>query len=250
MVSTTDTARAWIEFTDPDDHDQVIRCDLTWLTSRWTCIFGAGCPGIYATRPDDGCCTHGAYFADSDDQDRVLAFADQLGSDEWQLRDEGLTGGVVETDEDGASKTRTVDGACVFHNRPGFPGGTGCALHAHALRHGMHPLSTKPDVCWQLPLRRTYRTVERPDGTSYLEITIGEYDRGTWGSGGHDMDWYCTSAAEAHVGAQAVYQSCEPELRELIGHAAYDELARHCSQFQAAHLPLVTHPAQQPPQTR
>ncbi|NEE60032.1 DUF1631 domain-containing protein, partial [Streptomyces sp. SID8455] len=41
-----DFARAWVEFPDPGDDEQVFRCDLTWLTSRWTCIFGSGCQGI------------------------------------------------------------------------------------------------------------------------------------------------------------------------------------------------------------
>ena len=40
--------RAWVEFVNPDDHDEVLRCDLTWLTSSYTCIFGQGCPGIFA----------------------------------------------------------------------------------------------------------------------------------------------------------------------------------------------------------
>lgn len=40
-----DFARAWVEFPDPADEEQVFRCDLTWLTSRWTCIFGSGCQG-------------------------------------------------------------------------------------------------------------------------------------------------------------------------------------------------------------
>ena len=60
--------RAYAEFPDPADGDTVYRCDLTWLTSRWTCIFGSGCQGIYADRPDDGCCTLGAHFADADDE--------------------------------------------------------------------------------------------------------------------------------------------------------------------------------------
>ena len=63
--------RAFVEFADPGDEDQVFRCDLTWLTSRWACIFGNGCPGIYADRPDDGCCTLGAHFADEADEKRV-----------------------------------------------------------------------------------------------------------------------------------------------------------------------------------
>ena len=60
--------RAWAEFTDPADLDQVFRCDLTWLTSRYRCIFGDGCPGIYADRANDGCCTLGAHFADEEDE--------------------------------------------------------------------------------------------------------------------------------------------------------------------------------------
>ena len=45
-----DFPRAWVEFPDPADAEQVFRCDLTWLTSRWTCIFGRGCQGIEADR--------------------------------------------------------------------------------------------------------------------------------------------------------------------------------------------------------
>ncbi|NDZ83731.1 hypothetical protein G3I19_35525, partial [Streptomyces sp. SID10853] len=47
-------ARAWVEFPDPADDEQVVRCDLTWLTSRWTCMVGSGCQGIEAGRADDG----------------------------------------------------------------------------------------------------------------------------------------------------------------------------------------------------
>ena len=45
----------WVEFSDPVDANQRFRCDLTWLTSSWSCIFGSGCAGIYKDRPDDGC---------------------------------------------------------------------------------------------------------------------------------------------------------------------------------------------------
>jgi hypothetical protein len=62
-----DFARAWVEFPDPADEEQLFRCDLTWLTSRWNCIFGSGCQGIQAGRADDGCCTLGAHFSDEDD---------------------------------------------------------------------------------------------------------------------------------------------------------------------------------------
>ena len=238
-----DFPRAWVEFTDPEDADQVIRADLTWLTSRWTCIFGAGCPGIFSEKPDAGCCNLGAHFADKADEKRVRRWVDKLTPDDWQLRDVGRKGGWIEKDEDGDRKTRVVDGACIFHNRPGFAGGTGCALHKHALRVGVHPLETKPDVCWQLPIRRLYRDVELPDGTSYTEVTLTEYDRRGWGPGGHDFDWYCTGNTEAHVGHDPVYISNKPELVELVGKGAYDELAKHCEAHLAARERIAPHPA-------
>ena len=79
-----DTPRLWVEFTDPADSSQRFRVDLTWLTSSWTCIFGSGCQGIYADRPDDGCCTLGAHFTDDDDVKRVKKVVKELGEDEWQ----------------------------------------------------------------------------------------------------------------------------------------------------------------------
>jgi hypothetical protein len=136
-----------------------------------------------------------------------------------------------------------VDGACIFHNRPGFPGGEGCALHGLALRTGRHFLETKPDVCWQLPIRRTYEHVERADGTEVLTTVIAEYDRRGWGPGGHDLDWYCSGNTEAHIGQKPVYLSNGPELVELMGQAAYDELVRHCEEHLRSRSELAIHPA-------
>ena len=93
---------------------------------------------------------------------------------------------------------------------------------------GIEPLEVKPDVCWQLPIRRTQDWVDRPDGIQILETTITEYDRRGWGEGGDDLDWYCSGSPDAHVGEQPVWQSYAPELTELLGAAAYDELARLC----------------------
>ncbi len=242
--------RTWVEFPDPaadvsaDEPDEVFRCDLTWLTSSWTCIYGAGCQGIYAGRPSDGCCTLGAHFADEDDEKRVAAAVAELDPQGWQYAAEGASD-WIERDAEGQRKTRVVDGACVFLNRPGFPAGDGCALHQLAWAHEREPLEYKPDVCWQLPIRRSYRTVERPDGSSYQETTIEEYDRRGWGSGGHDLDWYCTGNPQAHVGREPVYISLRAELIELIGSDAYAVLARHCAELTGARklLPLSVHPA-------
>ena len=255
--TSLDATRVWVELADPETPDgevatQVFRVDVTWLTSSWTCIFGRGCQGIYADRPLDGCCTLGAHFADADDEKRVRGHVKKLTADTWQraLRARKKDGGWVELDPDGARKTRVLDGACVFLNDPGFtdPSGrerAGCALHHLAEDEGVSFVQTKPDVCWQLPLRRTYRTVERPDGTSYLEVSIGEYDRRGWGEGGHDLDWYCTGNPEAHIGTQPVYLSNRDELVELVGLPAYKAISRVCDQAMGVHkrLPLFVHPA-------
>lgn len=237
--------RVFVEFADPADEAQVFRCDLTWLTSRWMCIFGQGCQGIYAERPDDGCCTLGAHFSDKDDEKRVRGFVKQLDREHWQFHDAGTRqkNSWVDTDDEGARKTAVHAGACVFLNRPGFAGGEGCALHSLALRLGRHPLETKPDVCWQLPVRRTFREVELPDGTAYTEVSIGEYDRRGWGPGGHDLDWYCSGNTEAHVAQDPVFVSNGPELVELMGQQAYDQLVDHCEAHLASRSALALHPA-------
>jgi hypothetical protein len=257
-----DFARAWVDFPDPADAEQVFRCDLTWLTSRWTCIFGSGCQGIRAGRADDGCCTLGAHFSDEDDEKRVATHVARLTPELWQFHDVGMATGWAEEapedeedeedtevpedlagagspeaggdDEDAgesegpARQTRRWKGSCIFQNRPGFPAGAGCALHILALREGREPLETKPDVCWQLPVRRTYEWIDRPDDTRVLQISIGEYDRRGWGPGGHDLHWWCTSATSAHGGGKPVYIGYRPELTELMGREAYEVLVELC----------------------
>ncbi|MBP7971828.1 MAG: hypothetical protein WBB44_02540 [Candidatus Nanopelagicales bacterium] len=230
-----DFPRAFVEFTDPAQDDQVFRCDLTWLTSRWLCIYGRGCGGIMADRPDDGCCTLGAHFSDKADRERVKKFAKRLPTAGWQFAEVGRREGVVMRDGDGDRQTRTVDGACVFLNRPGFPGGAGCALHNYAVDNGLMPLETKPDVCWQLPIRRSFEDRELPDGTKQSIVVVSEFDRRGWGPGGHDLNWYCSGNTEAHVGPDPVYLSERDTLVALMGPLAYDVLVGHCE----AHLLAV-----------
>lgn len=232
-----------MEFADPADEEQIFRCDLTWLTSRWTCIFGRGCQGIYAGRPDDGCCTLGAHFSDKDDEKRVASWVARLTPELWQYHEQGRGKRWKDKDEDGERKTAVVEGACIMLNRPGFAGGAGCALHRLAEQEGVHFAETKPDVCWQLPIRRAYRQVELPDGSSYLEISIGEYDRRGWGPGGHDLDWYCSGNTDAHIGTEPVYRSSRAELVAMMGEAAYDELTRLCEEHERNRSALTIHPA-------
>jgi hypothetical protein len=242
-----DFAREWVEFYDPDNPEHLIAADLTWLLSRWTCVFGTpACRGTVAGRPHDGCCSHGAFLSDDDDRARLDDAVKKLTDDDWQFREKGLGHkGYLELDEnDGQSqfRTRKHKDACIFLNRPEFAGGAGCALHSKALKLGVPPLTMKPDVCWQLPIRRSQEWVTRPDGTEILKTTITEYDRRGWGSGGADLHWYCTGDPAAHVGAKQVWESLADELTELLGKKAYAELASMCKRRSRLGL-VAVHPA-------
>ncbi|BBX65047.1 hypothetical protein MSAS_42210 [Mycobacterium saskatchewanense] len=242
-----DFAREWVEFYDPDNPEHLIAADFTWLLSRWTCVFGTpACHGTVAGRPDDGCCSHGAFLSDDDDRARLDAAVEQLTDDDWQFREKGLgRKGYLELDEhDGQPqyRTRKHKEACIFLNRPGFAAGAGCALHIKALQLGVPPLTMKPDVCWQLPIRRSQEWVTRPDGTEILKTWVTEYDRRGWGSGGADLHWYCTGDPGAHVGAKQVWESMADELTELLGAKAYAELAAMCKRRSKLGL-VAVHPA-------
>jgi hypothetical protein len=250
-----DFAREWVEFPDPADPEHLVRADLTWLCSAWTCVFGRGCAGVVAGRPDDGCCSHGAFFTDEDDLARVTGAVGRLTDEDWQLAAAGRDSWTEEDDaeDDGADggppvrslRTRLVDGACVFLNRPGFPGGTGCALHRMALRTGVHPLTTKPDVCWQLPVRREQEWVDRPDGSRVLVSSIGEFDRRGWGPGGADLLWWCTGSPAAHVAPEPLVVTYRAELTALLGEPAYARLRELAEQRLDRGL-VAPHPASPP----
>ena len=240
-----DFPRQWVEFVDPADNAQLIRADLTWLTSRWTCIFGRGCKGIDADRPDAGCCVHGAHFSEKKDKKRVEKWVEKLTPELWENRELGMKGGWTEK-EDGQSKTRVIDGACIFHNSEGFEGGYGCALHHLANKEGVSFIETKPEVCWQLPLRRTYEDREYEDGTERLVVVLGEYDRRGWGEGGHDFPWYCTGNTDAHIAPDPVYLGSKDEIVALIGQEAYDVLADMCAKREALLKGNPTDPALAP----
>jgi hypothetical protein len=257
-----DFAREWVEFTDPADAGHRVRADLTWLASGWTCVYGRGCAGVVAGREADGCCNHGAFFTDADDLARVGAAVAGLADADWEhapawradwTETDQPAGPDPDADPDApddpdaepveqALRTRVVDGACVFLNRPGWPGGAGCALHAMALRQGRHPLETKPDVCWQLPVRREQEWVDRPDDSRVLVSTIGEFDRRGWGPGGHDLHWWCTGSPVAHVSPEPLVETYAAELTALLGAPAYAELRRLTQARIAAGL-VAPHPA-------
>jgi len=72
--------------------------------------------------------------------------------------------------------------------------------------------------------------------------TVTEFDRRSWGEGGHDLHWWCTSSPDAHVGGEPLYVSYGPELTALIGEPAYEELSRLCAARRSTGL-IAPHPA-------
>lgn len=211
--------RAWLSFEDPDE-DRTWMFDVTFLASAYTCIYGRGCQGVLteaAPELQQGCCSYGAHFTDEDDRRRVEAVAATLTAEDWQFLSVGRRRGIVATDANGATRTRQHDGACIFLNRPGFEGGAGCALHRAALGRRERPMDLKPEVCWQLPLRR----VDLTDELGHVTSTVREWKRRDWDEGGAEFHWWCTEAAEAYVGAEPVYIGMRDELVGLIGERVY-----------------------------
>jgi hypothetical protein len=240
-MATVPRAHEWVSFDDPDE-DRTWVFDVTFLTSRWTCIYGHGCQGVLTEPAPElvqGCCSYGAHMVDDDDTLRVEAWARKLADDEWQHRRRGIRHGVVRTDKRGETVTRLVDGACIFLNRPGFPTGPGCALHQAALKRGRPPLELKPEVCWQLPLRREDQVAD--DG--HVTSTVGQWDRRHWGAGGQDFAWWCTESPDAYRGESPVYVQMAAELKNMAGTRVHRALLAYLDD-RACRTPVpLPHPA-------
>ena len=62
-------AHEWVSFEDSDEQ-RTWRFDVTFLLSKWECIYGRGCQGVL-TGPspelEQGCCSYGAHFTDEED---------------------------------------------------------------------------------------------------------------------------------------------------------------------------------------
>lgn len=254
-----DFPREWFEFVNPEDEFHTFNIDLTWIESYYQCHFGTErCLGIDHSRRDIGCCAHGAYLADETDREQLIDAVERMPAKYWQLRPETADTYVKDVelepwlvwdeldDSDGnpepALKTALVDGACIFANRAGWQTGEGCALHQWAVDAGEELTVIKPEVCWQVPLRRYEDYEERTDGQEILRTIIGEYDRRAWGNGGEDFDWWCSGASSCHTASEPVWKSMRSELIALMGRASYEVLAEHC-RTRAERGVTAVHPA-------
>ena len=244
-------AHEWVSFPDAEE-DRTWLFDVTFLESNWTCIFARGCQGVLTGPAPElvhGCCSYGAHLTSGKDARRVEAAAARLTPEQWQFwrqgqKREGKRMRIFERKAGGDLTTRVVKDACIFLNRPDFPGGAGCALHRAALDQGRPPLELKPDVCWQLPLRREDEVAD--DG--HVTSTIRQWDRRDWGEGGFEFHWWCTEAPDAFVGDRPVHREMRDELVALVGTKVYRRLLRYLEARAAVAATVSeTAPAEAPP---
>jgi hypothetical protein len=222
----TSGVREWLGVEDPAERRTWL-FDVAFLLSGWHCLFGCGCQGVLtAPTPErgEGCCSYGAHLSDRHDAARVEAAAAEIPPALWQHHRQAWRHGrlqVLRRAPGGGSMTRQVAGACIFLNRPGFPGGSGCALHLSALARGVAPRTTKPEVCWQLPLRR--EDLRHEDGS--VTTLIRRWERRDWGEGGAAFAWWCTEAPEALGGRTPLYRALAEDLQAMVGPEIYRRLA-------------------------
>ena len=204
-----------------DAGETVWRFDRDFLASKWTCIWGKGCKGINATADDSlghGCCSLGAELDGIDEARDLSAAAATIPAHLFQFHAEANSGSVFA--DESYSATRVVDGACIFHNRNGFAGGEGCALHLAAEYFDESPTDWKPSVCWQLPIKVDWEM--RDDNVEVA--TVRRWSRADWGDHGTKMAWCCTEGTDAYVGETSVIDSLGDELSKIVGTEVFVQL--------------------------
>ena len=204
-----------------DAGETVWRFERDFLASNWTCIWGKGCKGINATADESlghGCCSLGAELDGIDEARDLSAAAATIPAHLFQYHAEANSGTVFA--DESYSATRVVDGACIFHNRNGFAGREGCALHLAAEYFDESPTDWKPSVCWQLPIKVDWEM--RNDNVEVA--TVRRWSRADWGDHGTKMAWCCTEGSDAYVGESSVLDSLSHELSQIVGTEIFVQL--------------------------
>jgi hypothetical protein len=207
--------------------ETVWRFDRDFLESNWTCVWGRGCLGIGSEPAGHlglGCCSIGADLGDVDEARMISALAATLDPSRFERHAEAAEGGIFS--DSGRTHTRVVDGSCIFLNRPGFVGGTGCALHLAAIDADESPIDWKPSVCWQLPIRVDWEVAA--DDTEVA--TVRRWTRSDWGKEGETMAWCCTEGSLAYVADRPVIDTLGAELEAIVGTEVYIELRRRITE--------------------
>lgn len=216
-----------VDYLEFEYSDQRYRVNLTFMLSNWSCLYGNGCIGLHSKTdkdfiPDAGCCSIGFNFNAEEELDRIQSRVDQLTEADWdvELQQVVASKGTWYKYLGENANSRVHEKVCVFNNRAGGSGKTGCAFHHLAARIGEHYVDVKPEVCWQLPLR-----VYSDDKDI---MVIEPWDSDEWGEpdddGTHDsfVCWWCIDTPDAYIGDKSVYRSMEAELRKILSDEVYE----------------------------
>jgi hypothetical protein len=115
-----------------------------------------------------------------------------------------------------------------------------------AERRGLRYIDLKPEVCWQLPLRR----IDETDDNGHVTSTLREWKRRDWSEGGFEFAWWCTDAPDAFVGDHTVLSSMGEEIIEMVGRTPYELLLQALSERAAPALPHPAIPVKTPRKRR
>jgi hypothetical protein len=194
--------------------------DLEFLLSNYQCTWGNGCKGIDTNSPDLGCCANGAHLEEGD-VEMLKKRVPLLTPENWQNYGSDYLEKVTERNKFGVKKqtgykTKIVDSknhlsGCVFANRTGFSGGTGCALHISALQEGIEPIDAKPEICWQMPLY-----VDYIESINTHVVRMFWWDKDAY-------DWFCAHDELNWVGDNPVFMTMQKELEKVVN--SYDDTA-------------------------
>ena len=227
----------WLSFEDPDE-DRTWLFDLTFLLSRWTCIFGRGCQGVLTEPAPElvqGCCSYGAHFTDDEDRTRTEEIALTLTDEEWQFRKVGRKKGVTQK-QDGEWTSLLHKDACIFLNRPGLRRRRGLRA-AHRRREpwpAPHVTQARGLLAAPAAPPRHHRR-PRPRHQRHPRVEAARLERG-----GEEFAWWCTESPDAFVGGETVLSSMGVEIAAMIGQTAYDLLLTALAERTVSPLP---HPA-------
>ena len=212
---------------------------------HWTCIFGRGCQGVLtgpAPELEQGCCSYGAHFtaARRPARHRAPGRAASPTSSGSSASGRRKRGGPIKVNKDGETVTRLVDGACIFLNRPGFPGGAGCALHRAALERGRAAARLEAGGV----LAAAAAPLDETDDDGHVTSTVREWKRRDWGAGGDEFHWWCTDDADAPSStASRSTRPCATSSSRWSARRAYDMFVEHRRGPQSGGERWLPHPA-------
>ena len=193
-----------------DDGDTVWRVERDFLRSNWTCIWGRGCLGILdepAEELNQGCCSVGAEFGDTDEAMLISALRRHARAGALPVprrRRRTVASSTTPAPTPGSSTARASSST-----GPGSRAAPAARCTSPPSTPASPPIDWKPSVCWQLPVRVDW--VDLGDGRE--QATVRRWSRADWGDEGETMAWCCTEGDRAYVGDRPVVESLADRAR-------------------------------------